>query len=44
MRPTQETLLSALWLPKWEELQKRGDRCLCIADSLCCTVEANIIV
>ena len=26
-----------------KEIQKRGDICICIADSLCCTVENNII-
>ena len=24
-----------------KEIQKRGDICICIADSLCCTVETN---
>ena len=24
-----------------KEVQKRGDICICIADSLCCTVETN---
>ena len=23
------------------EIQKGGDRCICMADSFCCTVEAN---
>ena len=27
-----------------KEIQKRGDTCICIADSLCCTVENNNIV
>jgi len=30
----QGTLLSALWC-------QRGDICICVADSLCCTVETN---
>ena len=25
-----------------KEIQKRGDICICIADSLCCTVETNM--
>ena len=37
----QRTLLSALWWPKWEENLKRGDRCIQIADSFCCTAEIN---
>ena len=28
----QETLLSALWRPKWEGNPKRGDTCIHIAD------------
>ena len=24
-----------------KEIQKRGDICICIADSFCCTVETN---
>ena len=24
-----------------KEIKKRGDICVCIADSLCCTVETN---
>ena len=31
-------------LLKWEGHQKRGDICIGIADSLCCTVETNNIV
>ena len=27
-----------------KEIQKRGDICICIADSLCCTVETNTIL
>ena len=26
-----------------KEIQKRGVVCICIADSLCCTVEANTL-
>ena len=37
----QGTLLSALWGPKWERIQKRGDICVHRADSLCCTLETN---
>ena len=39
---------SRTWLSDWTELnwngkeiQKRGDVCVCIADSLCCTAETN---
>ena len=28
---------------KGKEIQKRGDICIHIADSLCCTVETNIV-
>ena len=28
----------------WKEFQKRGDMCIHIADSLCCTVQTNTIV
>ena len=37
----QGTLLHALWWPKWEGVQKRGDVCIHTADSLCCTVETQ---
>ena len=37
----QGTQLNALWWPKWEGHVKRGDICVCITDSLCCTVEIN---
>ena len=37
----QGSLLNALWSPKWEESQKRGDIGISIADSLCCIVETN---
>ena len=30
--------------PNGKEIQKRGDICICIADSLCCTVETNTIL
>ena len=33
------TLLNALWWPKWEGNPKRGDVCIRMADSLCCTAE-----
>ena len=35
----QETLVNALWWPKWEGNPKKRDICLCIADSICCAVE-----
>ena len=35
----QETLLSDLWWPKWEGNLKKGDTCVCMTDSLCCTAE-----
>ena len=35
----QRTLLCALWWPDGKEIQKRGDMCIHIADSLCCTAE-----
>ena len=38
--PGKESLLSAL-SPIWEGNPKRGDICVCIADSLCCTGEPN---
>ena len=41
MRPTQETLLSALWLPKWEGNSEKRDICICIADPLFCKAENN---
>ena len=38
----QETLLSALWWPKWEGNPKKGgDICVHIANSLRCTAEAS---
>ena len=40
---TQGALLSALWQHKWEgSLKTRGDICMQIADSLCCTVEMSM--
>ena len=27
-----------------KKIQKRGDMCICVADSLCCTAETNNIV
>ena len=39
----QRTLLKALWWAEWKEIQKGGDVCVCMADSLCCTVETNIV-
>ena len=38
---TQGTLLSALWGPKWERIQKRGVTCTHRAGSLCFTEETN---
>ena len=38
----QGTLLKALWWPKCEGNPKRGDICIHIADSSCCTVVTNI--
>ena len=38
------TLLNALGDLSGKEIQKRGDICIHIADSLCCTVETNDIV
>ena len=38
----QGTLPNALWKPKWEEVQKGGDICMCMSGSFCCAVEANI--
>ena len=38
------TRISALWWPKWEEIQKRGDICIHMADSLCCTWETDTAV
>ena len=35
------TLLIALWQPRWEGNPKRGDTCVHIANSLCCTVETS---
>ena len=46
MRPyckAQGTLLSALWWPKWEGNTKKWDICICIADSVCCTLETNTL-
>ena len=39
IRTAQRTLLCALWWPNGKEIQKRGDMCIHIADSLCCTAE-----
>ena len=27
----------------WKEIQRRGNKCTCIADSLCCAVDTNIV-
>ena len=42
---TQGTLLNALWGPTWQgNPKKRGwVTCICIAESLCCTVETSRI-
>ena len=40
----QGTLLSALCDLNEQEIQKRGDICTHIADSLCCTVKTNTIL
>ena len=37
----QGTLLSAPADLNGEEIQNRGDTCMCIAGSLCCTAEIN---
>ena len=37
----QGTLRNALWWPEWERNPKKRDIRICIADSLCCTVETN---
>ena len=44
MRPyciAQGTLFSAVGDLNGKEIQKIGDICICIADSLCCTTETN---
>ena len=40
----QETLLSLCGDPNGKKIQKRGDICLHIMDSICCTAEANTIL
>ena len=40
---TEETLLNALWGPKWQGNPKQRGwvTCICVAESLCYTVETN---
>ena len=38
----QGTLFRVLWGLNGKEIQKRGDMCIYIADSLCYTSETNI--
>ena len=40
----QGTLLNALCDLNGKEIQERGDICIHIADSFCCTVETNTIL
>ena len=43
----QVTLLNALSIKSWPNgrgTQKGGDKCIRVADSFCCTVEANPIL
>ena len=37
----QGTLFNALYDLNGKEIQKRGDTCVCMADSLCFTAETN---
>ena len=39
---TQGTLLNALCDLNGKEIQKEGEICIRIVDSLCCTIETNI--
>lgn len=41
-RVAQRTLLSDGWDLNGKETQTEGAVCVCVADSSCCTVEANI--
>ena len=36
------TPLHALCASNEKEIQKRGNMCICVANSFCCTVEINI--
>ena len=40
----QGILLNALWWPKWEGNPKRGNIHMCMANSLCCSVEINTVL
>ena len=40
----QGILLNIMQQPKWEKNLKRIDTCICITESLCCTLETNTIL
>ena len=39
----QGVLLNALQCPKWEGNPKKGEICICMANSFCYAVEASIV-